>query len=654
MDVKYGFMDYMRDFVFKKFALNPIIVEPDNIGNSNIFMTRGYMFGRHYKKIQFCLYDYPRFVLIDLIDRADVVASKYHCELLVDTIAEPVNINWRSRDMRNKARKWSKRTEEIRNNMEGEKQRKGGFSDTEAIYRMEGELWRGDSWSYASTAGEDNCLLGNWNMSLALKSETKKDLDICVEMLGAFLRENSIEFREVRFWMIDYLKCFSILSMTRNGHSQNNYTPKVLRDSTIALLSDVGYGVESKGGVCMGVDIHTLFPVMVDMKTEDQAVNYLVAMKTNWGKSMRMKDLLPYLQIDNIFTIVVDYKGGEYNVGKYAKCKYINVGGEKPLYFEPMEIAEIIPDARSVASNKTLMTTALKNTIEFFRTLYDHNHGFNKTQFALIEECVGRVYVGAGVIFEEPETYKMSSNCDIFDVYNALLEYEIEDGEDLYKVAKSELIAAFKPYLDKSKPLSDMFKYRINIQDLKNERGVIFQYGAHSDDGLNMTDTEIALKQLAIGNICHQISLYRRRQGIYTAIIMEEVQEYSKDQGSIDMLSFLASTGRSLNVILFIITNDASKLLGSNVGKTIASNMTRFILGAMVKEQREAIIKQYSLEKLRGDLNDIALNDSGVYDHCAVVSLDSIGNRFAITRVSVPKTLEESDIFKTRGTNKVG
>lgn len=442
-------------------------------------------------------------------------------------------------------------------------------------------------------------------------------LDEAERMLRSFNFRNRIQEKEVFIQTNEYQKAYTPMGVVRNNLLRKMHVGDVWTDDIISSFSVSTHGkVGDNTGIYHGVDVQSRNVLAIDMSKGSDAQNILLTAGTGEGKSNYAKMLYTFFMPlpDTYRTIVFDYKGNEYTrLGKLAGASVVSMAGGEGRYVNTMVIGDLTGDPEV---DRNLKIEAIEATERVFHLLVDENHGMNRQELALFGDCLNEVYLHFGVT-EDPSTWHYSKRCTFFNVYVKLLEMRkntdviSEYGVDVI----NDFILTLKPYFEKGGIRTHWFREPISIQEIMDNKHLIFSFGMEGKDESMIDEKQLALRQMFASYLTMLLAGKNKANGLRTVLFLEELQRYLKQRYSGEIVAGIASGGRSLGMIVYYITNAPTELMlmaeGTNEhveanASTIMSNITTTIIGALWKNDIDNLINQFGLQNSRTVLYQLA------------------------------------------------
>ena len=488
-----------------------------------------------------------------------------------------------------------------------------------------------------------------------------EDFDDSIKLIEEYAKHIGLGMKRVLYEVPDMLEFFSPFKKKFNKNVIDSVPTQVLTDEILARFNTYNQGTLGKDGVYFGTDIYSRFPVLKRVKPkEDTAENWLITAETGGGKSFFVKMLILQLLSMGYNGTIMDIEGFEYipmaNFLKYSgesSVEIINMGEGNGKYFDPMEIAQEtgIEDIDKDAKN-----LSINFTIAIFKVLLGKAYNENLWLDTVLNDAVTEVYRDAGVT-EKRETWYLSRNLSLFDVYETLNRIErLRDDED-YLSATRQAVAITSKYFEEDGTRSFLFQNRIRVSDIIGADLVICSFGMAGKSPQSVDEVQLALMQLGAAQLSHQRSVFSKAEGKFNFKLWEEFQRWGKFPDSDKTLGVAITGGRKLGDVNIIITNVVKELLDDD-RFGIFGNITSFLAGAIGDEKvRLDFCDRLSVPKMKKEMDLLATAQrkdekntqnsayGSPYQYAFLCGLDR--SKYGIVKMLIPPDVSRSALFKT-------
>lgn len=597
-------------------------------------------------------------------------------------------IEWSSPQIRAKFRTW-KTLEESTGEV-------NEYNLHENLQMLDSQTWRKDSLVYLSTAELRRKRKMFKFTSLMLVSGTRgQNFNDTIKELVSLCKVMNIKISRVLCDIPEYLEVFSPFSNMFNQKVVSQCGCVVLPDELLARFNTYAQGIIGKYGAYFGTDIYSSFPCLKPIKaTTESAETWLFTAETGGGKSFFVKAiLLQMLGFNQYNGTIMDVEGFEYLPMAYFCANHdsvvvLNMAEGTGAYFDPVEI--LLTGDESLDMDMKSMSTSF--TISIFKTLLGSS-GDNEWVDIVINDAISLTYGEHGIVDDDMSTWSKSKGLTLYDVYdklkslivvgdagravnnmfNASLYAEraglgeamshndvnrLITSNDEYQKAIELCIAKISRYFEPNGVRASVFSKRIFIEEIKDAKLVICSFGMAGKSPSTVDPIQMALMQLYAANISHLRSVFSKFVGRYNFKLWEEFQRWGGFPGSEKTIATAITGGRKLGDINIIITNDVGKILEDD-RFSILPNITSFAVGCITDAKvREDLCSRLSVPHMLYDLDRIAENNKDLktyiegdtlltnpYRKAFLIGLDK--TVYTIARMSLPKELRDSDIFRT-------
>lgn len=590
-------------------------------------------------------------------------------------------INWDSDEMRNKRNAWESYT-----NKEDEVSEFDYRDKRETVLRKKRIR---ESWMYLNVAElEQHRTLCRMTMVVEIagfrdeSGESLHNMQESIKMFKNYCADKGIKTRELKINLLDWLQYLSPLSLRYVKEVQSRVPRQVMTDDILANFNSYKQGKIGYRGMCIGMDVNSKVPVIKDVyANKDDAENWLVSAATGNGKSYFVKDKIFWALGLGIPVMIVDFEGDEYaNMYHFVRsynekdAVMVSMGKGNSCYCDPMIIPRLTGNDDIDA---TLKANAIANTTKMLSVIVKGNakEVFNEWESGVVADAIKDVYDQYQVT-EDRNTWINSKDIRLEMVYDMICDYVkkrtfLDEATDNMKQrAAIEIREHMKVYFEEGSSKYGTFLNPISVENLYDASLIVFSYGESGKTASEIDSTLLQLKQLSVANIMNQLSNYCKYvKGTLNMKVIEEHQRWSEIEGSNEILSNIITGGRKRGDIIFIITNDLnSMLLDDKDCKRIRQNLTSYAIGciddASVRERFCSLMELPDLlEPLKeiADANKKRKNSAlGKKTDADMVKRDAntrLSKAFcvvldksdrAIVKVMLPKSLADTDIFKTR------
>ncbi len=446
------------------------------------------------------------------------------------------------------------------------------------------------------------------------------------------------KYKIVDTYLYDLLYSISPFSHTVGKLTKTFLSNRVLSTEIISTETPVGQGTSPLGNIILGNDLFNHIPVGIDLHpASGGGTNGFIVATNGGGKSMLSKQIAEQSLAIGDYTYIIDYEGSEYKpLGDNYGATYLNLKSNVGYYYDPLRLA-------SLTGIEEIDGDVLNNAISGVMELTSILMGkpLTEVQVSILDSVISEEFKMNDVDSKDPETWINGCNMSIKDLtyfISKLNDSTIQRekyGEDLI-----ELHAVYKTYFEGMQ--SSLFKVPLSIDDIKDARLFIVQFGSDSSKELMGEDpVSVRVAQLSIIFLFQELARFRRSKNQNCLILLEELQRYIEHKGSVQWINTMYTGIRKCNGSIISMINDPSKLTSADA---LINNSKFFIVGRNDNIDSLAPIFKSGLLQGKEDMVDSLKN----YNFAFLICKDEGYNTTHIFRSELPKQYLESPIYKTR------
>lgn len=650
------------------------------------FYSNGYgtYSGKDRVTVYYTIDGYPKEIPIDFRDSIRKEAREGVVISFISTF-EPTRIDWTSPKMMSKLRTWRSIDEENGDVDE--------YNYREKIEALDSSLWRKQSLVYLSDAEKRRKRkMFRYRTMMIISGVRGENFDKTLFEVQNFCKNVGIKITRVDSDIFMFLRSFSPFSLELSDKVVKQVGTNTIPDELIARFSTYDQGKIGRKGEYWGNDIYSGFPVYKIMKKDSvDAENILITAETGGGKSFFLKVLLIQLLAIDIYNGTInDIEGFEYTplagfVANQDEVVILNMAEGQGCYFDPVEI--------NLTGNKELddgmYSFSNSFTLAIIKTLLGRNIANDDWANIVVNNAVSKVYSDNNVDMEDMTTWGNSKGLTLFDVYKKFKDlysecidlvskygYSTDISDDSnekdldlalqyrrnpkYKEALDLVIAKLSAYfedLSNGGIRANVFSKRVTLDGIRKAKLVICSFGMAGKSPSQIDPIQMGLAQLSASNISHIRSIFSKAEGKFNFKVWEEFQRWGSFPDADSAIKTALTGGRKLGDVNFIVTNYVKELLDKD-RFGIFGNITSFAIGAIDDDEtRYSLCKRLSVPTLKDELDNLVtkkgdtdsfskeVSISSMYDKAFLVRLDKSVS--TIVKMSLPKYLAESDIFRT-------
>ena len=654
--------------------------------------TNGFYSGEDNVTFVYSIDGYPR-----EIENSYITTLRRNCKdgvrISVISPLEKTVIDWSSTQMKARLKVWKTLEEETGDVDE--------YNLHSNLTTLDSQEWRKDSLVYLSTAEiRRKRKLFKFRTLMLVSGTRGKGFNEVIKELEKDLKLLNIKYSRVIGDIPEYLKVFSPFSNTFDSSIMEKCGCITIPDELLARFNSYSQGLVGKEGIVWGTDIYSGFPCFKPVKrTTETAENWLITAETGGGKSFFVKGILVQLLADSMYNgTIMDVEGFEYKplanfLSHNDEVVILNMAEGSGKYYDPVEI--IVTGDPELDEDMYSLSTSF--TLSLFKCLLGNTTEYDEWVDIVITDAVALTYGSAGVDSTDMSTWTRSKGYTLFDVYSQLKSlktngnasraisamnthslYEEKLGignkmstndvnrliasNDGYQKAIDMCIAKISRYFEPNGVKSSLFRNRISVDDIKTAKLVVCSFGMAGKSPNTVDPIQMALMQLYSANISHLRSIFSKHDGKFNFKLWEEFQRWGGFPDADKTINVALTGGRKLGDINIIITNKVVDMLNDDKFG-VFSNLTSFAIGAIGDAAvREELCNRLTIPMLQDALDTIANENTDLsayidgdtllqnpYSKAFLLGLDR--TVYTVSRMSIPKGLRDSTIFRT-GINK--
>lgn len=602
---------------------------------------------------------------------------------------EKHTIDWNSSQMKARMRTWRMLEQE------------SGDVDEYNLYhnlaQMDSQDWKKDSLVYLSTAEiRRKRKMFKFRSCMLISGHRGDDFNDSVKEITSLCKSLNIKISRVIGDIPEYLKVFSPFSNTFDNKVLEQCGCVTIPDELLSRFNTYAQGMIGRTGIYWGTDIFSSFPCLKPVKrTTETAENWLITAETGGGKSFFVKGLLVQLLAMVTFNgTIMDVEGFEYlplanYLSNNDNVVILNMGEGTGAYYDPVEI--IVTGDPELDADMYALSSSF--TLSLFKCLLGSTQEQDEWVDIVINDAVSLTYGKAGVDAGDMTTWGNSAGFTLYDVYNTLKSlrsngdakraisamytqslWEEKQGignalskndvnrlitaNEGYQAAIDMCIAKISRYFEPNGIRAHLFKRRIAIDDIKDAKLVICSFGMAGKSPNTVDPIQMALMQLYSANISHLRSIFSKKAGKFNFKLWEEFQRWGGFPDADKTINVALTGGRKLGDVNIIVTNKVIDMLNDDKFG-VFSNITSIAIGCIWDAQvRTELCERLTIPEMLPELDTLVTNNkdlsayidgdtlmSNPYSKAFLIGLDK--TVYTLSRMSIPKDLRESQIFRT-------
>ena len=602
---------------------------------------------------------------------------------------EKTVIDWNSAQIKAKLRTWK--------SIEQDTAEVDEYNYYQNLNSLDSQDWRKDSLVYLTNAElRRKRKLFKFRSLMIISGKRGDNFNNTIKEVLSVCRLMNIKVSRITGDIPEFLEVFSPFSNTFNNKVIQEVGCVTLPDELLARFNSYSQGMIGKNGIYWGTDIYSSFPCLKPIKrTAETAENWLITAETGGGKSYFIKGILVQLLAKAEYNgTIMDVEGFEYLplasfLAGNDKVVVLNMAEGTGNYYDPVEII-LTGDERL---DRDMYSLSVSFTLSLFKCLLGTTEDEDEWIDIVINDAVSLTYAKAGVDPSEMETWQNSAGYTLYDVYstlkslkangnstraiasmqahslyeekmgigNALTQNDVNrliTSNEGYQKAIDMCIAKISRYFEPNGVKASLFRNRITIDDVQDAKLVICSFGMAGKSPNTVDPIQMALMQLYSANISHLRSIFSKNAGKFNFKLWEEFQRWGGFPDADKTINVALTGGRKLGDINIIITNNVGEML-SNDRFGVFSNLTSVAIGcigdAMVRQE---LCERLTIPQMLPELDALAEKNQDLeayvdgdtllqnpYKKAFLLGLDK--TVYTISRMSMPKSLRDSSIFRT-------
>lgn len=562
----------------------------------------------------------------------------------------PHVIDWDSAEMKERRKQWAAYE---KNKVAADTR----FADAKTRQQSDFEDWRMKSWDYIQNAEDRKVQLIDCEITFELavdgnSTEHRRSLlDACREF-EQWLAKNNIKFKKVKNNIMDFLRYTSLTSLDYKTKASKQVMNRVLSSEILADM--VGYvpGKINDVGVLFGIDMSTGMAVYKNMiRKGGDAENFLVIAETGGGKSFYMKALTIQMALNGFHQVVLDIDGEYKPVAKALDGVIIDMSKAAGLYFDSTVIGDLTGDDNV---DMALLEDSRTTTENIFNILCNPDKGMTSTEVKLFNDAYTNMFKHYGILPGDRNTWANSKKLSFRVLYKEIIDLARQPSYAVYEEELRAFIDKLYIFFDPNGIRSYMFQNPINLSEILAHRSklpmfidIVLNLESNSSGKVNV---EALIKQSTATYLVTLVTNYFKSRHEFSVHYIEEYQRYSASPGVESLVVYMITGNRKRNAATFIISNSPTALLemGGTANQAIIDNINNYIIGKVKENVIEKVCRSFSLDNCIADL--LKVSKDPLYKNMFILKIN--GQDTTIVKQSIPVSVAEGPIFKTRDTEK--
>lgn len=626
-------------------------ISTDRLGSGILKIGHNFIHSDDCLQAFFYVSSFPQEIPVSIMEDIRKYMNFERVRVNFDIWMSPEYIPWESTQMRDRQAGWERMLEESAATEDKflESQKRN--------LTTEREKWLTKSWAYVAKADRDKKGIIRSNFIIKLRTidnhpESVDEFLIACKQLKRYAMHNQIELKRISGYIIDFLQNISPLMSNNKVVSSEFVNDRVLVDEIIANMMTYTPGKLSESEVFMGIDVFTNRLTFMDFNDiRKRSLNILLAGSTSSGKSFYSKCLLRECLAMNKNCIILDRDCEYIPFAEKVGGIVLNLSRSAGKYFDSVQIGEPTDFAEI---DDGLYEESLATTTSIFNILVSVEHGMDTTQRKIFNMAYSYVLYKAGVIKDDPSTWKNSSKLSFYDIYDAIVMLSRNSAhQKRYGNAILDFADTLSIYFDPNGYRNYLFKEKISINDIleKKRNGdytmidICLYLDADSDKS-EEGKIETNIKYTTANYLTILLTNYFKSLEEETVVFVEEYNRYIEDDDMQKLIINMITGNRKRNAATVLITNNPQEIVigGEKVTRALADNIKNLIIGKVENTATiEKLCNAWNMEYCMDTLNDISTKAH--FRHCFLLKKEN--GEIAVVRQVMPDELIHSKVFST-------
>lgn len=450
---------------------------------------------------------------------------------------------------------------------------------------------------YTVEQAKSGKLLKETRMYLTLRSKDIEELTSAEKILDRVFASLNGTYANHYARVKEDLQYITILG---DSHDDLKAVQPVMTSNTILsqIVANCG-SYNDRTGYYLGQNIENGCPYFIDFSTVTSARNLYIVAPSGAGKTVMAANLMQSGFENGAAVCAMDIKGNEY-------VNFIKATGGYIVSLRPMSYEYI----NSFAMHKE---DATGENAELY---FNNRFNFSKQQMmilsgvteknqltsleTLLDEFLSNLYVFYGAEKRNRNSWDKTLELNPYVVYDAFKDFLTPAKMQQYALPRT-LLTTLGMYMSRAGSKSYVFTTEFDYDSILKAPTLMFDFGLLTT--LNMTDVDVdlfRLKFLYMSKLNSDFTTVKFNKGIRTLKILEESQIVTSDILHMYAQEYTLSRARKQDTVL--LGNSVQALIDNPESKSIVENTTGLLVGALTKNARELVIKEFSLDHLRDRL----------------------------------------------------
>lgn len=418
---------------------------------------------------------------------------------------------------------------------------------------------------------------------------------------------------------------------------------------TIETLSEslpITQGMNDVKGTLIGLNKRNFAPYYIDFRSSAAAKNIYLGGASGYGKTFLGEAIILDMYAQGYGVLIMDIKGNEFNAFTSATGGIeLGLSYNSPMYVNTFVWKQTDAFGDNIGYADKMMSLSKEMLLIISGMKGDEA----ETAGALLDSFLLSMYTNIGALKENPNTWTTTERLNPFVVFEHLERYMSYEMRNKYGITADRLIDRLRVYISRNGSNSHMFREPINYADIFDTSVLTFNFGMI--ENTNMQDSvAFKLKFLFMRILSDEYGAYRKRNGLWTVVIMEEVQIVDDD--IMALYTKAITLGRAQNKINILLGNSLSALANNKVAAPMLENFSIYIMGRLNESSRNYAIHEFGLSSDDADdLERIAVDPEYEYTFLLVNKMQKRATT-ALLSTYVPDRVSKGKLFKVVDTDE--
>ncbi|WP_394863677.1 hypothetical protein [Paraclostridium bifermentans] len=320
--------------------------------------------------------------------------------------------------------------------------------------------------------------------------------------MNCFLRNNEIEFKEMRGTISKFLTNYGISSYMQKGSRQSGV---LFSDENLAGCSPYrNRGLVGGGGLLLGIDWKTKLPFLVNFFESGAGQILMLLARTGSGKTFVAFQMCLSLIAEGVHCSVIDIKGNEWiklkrfidkvesrkgKTARKAKVLYFAMGSTSSRFVNTLRLDDVTPDKKDCKEFYNMAVSGTINILSIMTNLQPGEGNIIDLE-NILEQAIGKLYSKYGVFNDRPETFAKTKGIRYEEIVPIITELQNSTSytDEQRKMCKL-ICSRCSNFLQAEGKYSEAFKNEITLGEVLDSDLVIYSFGKNENQLLDSMDS---------------------------------------------------------------------------------------------------------------------------------------------------------------------